>query len=122
MPGYIQSGEFYGVSYITGPSHVLLQVAFSAVPVSEPSLVALPAVSALPHAILDPQQILSAVVNAAIATNAELGTAFFPAVIRYVADDSPRYSLYGHCATLLVRRLASGELFQSASTTVPAKE
>jgi len=75
-------------------------------------LVTLPAVSSLPHAALDPQQILGAVLNAATAANAELGSAFFPAVIRYVADDSPRYSLYAHCATLLIRRLASGEPFQ----------
>ena len=115
MPSYTQSGEFYGISYITGPAHVMLQVAFSAVPVSEPSLVALPAVSALPHTAPDPQQILSAVLDAATATNAELGTAFFPSVIRYVADDSPRYSLYGHCATLLIRRLASVEPFQAAT-------
>jgi len=117
MPSYTQSGEFYGVSYITGPAHVLLQVSFASVPVSEPSLVALPAVSALPHTALDPQQILGAVLSAATATNAELGTAFFPAVIRYVADDSPRYSLYAHCATLLIRRLASGEPFQPVTPT-----
>lgn len=117
MPSYTQSGEFYGVSYVTGPAHVLLQVSFSSVPVSEPSIVALPAVSALPHAALDPQQILGAVLNAVTATNAKLGTAFFPAVIRYVADDSPRYSLYAHCATLLIRCLASGESFQPVTPT-----
>ena len=115
MPTYLQSGEFYGVSYITGPAHVLLQVAFSSVPVAEPSLVALPAISTLPQTALDPQQISRAVLDAAATTNAELGTAFFPAVIRYVADDSPRYPLYGHCATLLIRRLASGEPFAPAT-------
>ena len=118
MPSYTQSGEFYGVSYVTGPSRVLLQVSFTSVPVLEPSLVAMPAVSVLPHAALDPQQILGAVLSAATATNAELGTAFFPAVIRYVADDSPRYSLYAHCANLLIRRLASGEPFQVVTPKV----
>jgi hypothetical protein len=71
----------------------------------------------LPHAALDPQQVLGAVLKASTATNADLGTAFFPAVIRYVADDLPRNSLYAHCATLLIRRLASGEPFQPVTTT-----
>lgn len=71
----------------------------------------------MPHPTLDPQQILKAVADAATAANEELGTAFYPAVIRYVADDSPRYPLYGHCTTLLIRRLACGEPFQPAPNT-----
>ncbi|MEP6672232.1 MAG: hypothetical protein ABJF10_23920 [Chthoniobacter sp.] len=115
MPTYVQSGEFYGVSYITGPSHVFLQIAFSSVPVSKPSIVGLPATRALAQTTLDPQQICSAVVDAAATANAELGTTFFPAVIRYVPDDSPRYPLFSHCTILLIRRLASGEPFAPAT-------
>lgn len=115
MPIYSQSGEFYGVAYITGPAHVFLQVAFSSVPAPEPTLVGLPAVSALRHTAPDPLEIRRAVLDAAARTNAELGTAFFPSVIRYVTDDSPRYPLYGHCASLLIHRLAGGDSFEPAT-------
>jgi hypothetical protein len=74
----------------------------------------LPAVGSLPHSSLDPQQIRRAVLDAATTKNAELGTAFFPSAIRYVADDTPLYSLYGHCTDLLIRRLTPGEPFTPA--------
>lgn len=114
MSSYVQVGEFFSVAIITGPQHVLVQIAFSSVPVAEPSLVALPAVGKSPARPLDPQQICRAVLDAAAATNAELGTSFHPATIRYVADDSPCYPLYARGADLIIRRLASGEPFVQA--------
>ena len=116
MPSFFRSGRFHGVIYITGPSHVCLQVAFASVPVSEPELVPLPAVGTCSHGTLDPGCIRAAVVEACASTNHELSTSFFPAAIGYVPNDSPRYELFGYCAVLLVRRLASGEPFPVTSS------
>ncbi len=115
MPSFFQDGEFYMTSYITGPTHVLLQLAFAPQPIAAPSLVELPAVTSDAERTVDPQQIRSAVLAASASTNAELGTSFHPAVIRYVADDACRYDIYAHCAALLIRRLAAGESFEPAT-------
>ena len=117
MPSYFQSDRFHGITYITGPSHVCLQVAFSQQPTADPELVALQPLSSCSHGALDPHRIRSAVLDAAAETNRDLGTAFYPTVIGYVPNDSPRYDLYGYCTSLLVRRLASGESFTPASST-----
>jgi hypothetical protein len=112
MPHYFRSDEFFGVTYITGPSHIALELAFGPQPDAEPLLIELPCAASAPERTVDPQQIRSAVLDASRATNAELGTSFFPSAIRYVADDSPRYSLYAYCATLLIRRVVSGDHFE----------
>ncbi len=119
MPSFFQSGRFHGVVYITAPSHVCLQVAFAPAPVPEPELVPFPAAGTCSHGTLDPERIRVAVVEASARTNHELGTSFSPAAIGYVLDDSPRYELFGHCAALLVRRLAGGEPFPVASSDGP---
>ena len=116
MPSFFQSGRFHGVSYITGPAHVCLQVAFVSQPTPEPELVALSPIGSCSHGLLDPQRVRSAVVEAATETNRKLGSAFHPAAIAYVPNDSPRYELFGHCATLLIRRLACGEEFGAVSS------
>ena len=117
MPQYFQSGRFPGISYITGPSHVSLQLAFVGQLEHEPELIALQPSGRCSHATLDPQRVRSAVVEAANETNRDLGTAFFPAAIAYVPNDSPRYDLFGYCTTLLLRRLSNGEPFQPAPST-----
>ena len=114
MPSFFQSGRFRGVAYITGPSHICLQVAFASAPVPQPELVPFPAAGTCSHGPLDPERIRAAVVEASASTNHKLGTSFFPAAIGYVPTDSPRYELFGHCAALLVRRLARGEPFPVA--------
>jgi hypothetical protein len=116
MPSFFQSDRFHGISYITGPSHVCLQVAFSQQPTAEPELVALPPAGSCSHGTLDPLRIRSAVLEAAEETNRDLGTSFFPTAIGYVPNDSPRYDLFGYCTSLLVRRLASGETFTPSSS------
>jgi hypothetical protein len=116
MPRFFQSGEFRAVSFITGPAHVLLQIAFAPHPVADPSLVELPPVTPGSQRTVDPEQIRSAVLDATATTNAELGTSFHPALIRYISDDSPRYDIYTHCTALLIRRMASGEPFDPAAS------
>ena len=116
MPSFFQSGRFHGISYITGPSHVCLQVAFTSQQTSEPELIPLQPSGSCSHGLLDPQLMRAAVIEATADSNSDLGTSFFPAAIAYVPNDSPRYDLFGYCAALLVRRLASGESFPPASS------
>lgn len=118
MPSFFQSGRFHGISYITGPSHVCLQIEFASQPTLEPRLVALPPFGNCSHGALDLRCVLSEVIDAASETNRDLGSKFFPSVIRYSPNDSPYYDLFGYCTSLLVRRLASGGSF----TAVPCSE
>lgn len=84
-----------------------------AVPVAEPALVELPATRSSQNNTLDPKKICRAVLDAAAATNAHIGSAFFPCIIRYVPNDSPDYAIYGICTGRLIRRIASGGAFES---------
>jgi len=115
MPNFSQHGDFYSVAYITGPTHTLLQISLSEAPPGTPSLVPLGTDTGRVPSPLDPQKIGQAVLLGMSRANAELGTAFHPATIRYVIDDTPSYPLYSHCAELLVRRLATGEPFSTST-------
>jgi len=41
----------------------------------------------------------------------EFGAGLYPTTIVYVANDSPRYALYQHCAKLIAERLTAGGNF-----------
>lgn len=94
------------IAYITGPSHVLLGIAFGSAPVV-PSLHRESRQGGCDHGPLDEAQISRAVLEGAAKANVQL----HPAEIVYVENDSPRYDLYKHCAYLLAKRVAAGEPF-----------
>ena len=114
MPGFMRKEDTYYVSYITGPSHVLLGLEFGSA-VVQPSVHRNDAQGSCSHGTLDETRIVAAVVEGV----AEAGVQLHPAKIVYVENDSPRYDLYKYCAYLLANRVAAGEAFSEPARVPP---
>ena len=110
MPGFTQKDGRFFVFYITGPSHVLLGLAFGQSP-AEPIMVCQPKSHRCDHEALDERRIRAAVLAGVADSKSEL----HPTEIIYVEDDSPRYEIYQHCAFLLAQRVASGAKFSESN-------
>lgn len=104
MPTFTEDGERTFVSYITGPSHVRLGLRFGDAPVATPALVRQPPMGSCSHGEIDELSLIEAVRAGVVAVSPELHVV----EIFYVADDSPRYSLFSQCAKLLAERFKSG--------------
>lgn len=112
MPSFTTDGRRYFVSFITGPSHVRLGIEWAAEPEESVALERLLPIGGCEHGELT-ETLVAESVDAGIAeANRRLGVAYRPARILYVANDSPRYDLFQHCASLLVQRHADGEHFE----------
>ena len=111
MPSFTRKNGRYFVSYITGPSHVLLGLAFDSTAAS-PTVHREPRRGACDYGTLDESKIRDAVVAGAAEANVQL----HPVEIIYVENDSPRYDLYKYCAYLLAKRVAAGEAFTEAAS------
>ena len=109
MPGFTQKDGRFFVAYITGPSHVLLGIAFGQVR-SEPVMIRQSKSHYCDHVPLDERRIREAVITGVAAADSKL----YPSEIIYIEDDSPRYEVYQHCAFLLAQRVASGAEFQES--------
>ena len=114
MPSFTTDGLRYFVSYITGPSHIRLGVEWAAGPEASVALGRLPPVGGCEHGELSEARVAEAVAAGIAEANRRLGVAYRPARILYVANDSPRYDLFRHCASLLVQRHAEGGHFERA--------
>jgi hypothetical protein len=110
MPQFIFKEGRHFVSYITGPSHVLLGINFARNSVA-PVLIKLPAQGTCSHGTLDEEKILEAVQEVLGVHRAE-GEYIFAAEIAYVENDSPRYDLYRIAAHALTKRYLTGGEFQ----------
>jgi hypothetical protein len=110
MPVFIVKEGRHFVSYITGPSHILLGLRFANEPV-EPKLVKQPPQGSCLHGSLDDSQIFEAVQEVLTAHRAE-GASVFAAEIVYVENDSPRYDLYRLAAHLLTKQFLTGGEFK----------
>jgi hypothetical protein len=112
MPTYATDGKYCFISYVTGPSHVRLGLAFHAEPVVDVKIVAQPSVGSCNHGELDEEEIRKAVfAGAEEACGQERKTLYLSGIV-YVKNDSPRYSLYRHCAKLLIERMIAGGEFK----------
>src|ERR1035438_3080227 len=100
MPGFTQKDGRFFVSYITGPSHVLLGLSFGQSSI-EPVMIRQPKSHSCDHGPLDERRIREAVIAGVAAADSNL----YPTEIIYVEDDSPRYEMYQHCAFLLAQRV-----------------
>jgi len=106
MPTFTRKNGRYFVSYITGPSHVLLGLSFG--PAStQPALVRLPRAGHSDHGPLDESRIREAVMAGVAAAGVQL----HPVEIVYFEGDSPRHELYQQCGYVLAQRVASGADF-----------
>lgn len=110
MPSFITKGGRHFVSYITGPSHVLLGIKFFADPV-EPTLVKQPKQGSGSQVQLDEVEIRSSVLEVLAVYRAKNGASLYAAEIVYMEDDTPNYALFGYVAGLLVERYGSGREF-----------
>jgi nickel-dependent lactate racemase len=109
MPQFSKQGDYYYISYITGPAHVMLGLIFSKEHVVSPKVVQRPAIGEHEHSALDEKEIERAVIEGIESANKRLGSDYFVSEIVYVVNDSPRYELYKHCAELLLERLLFDE-------------
>jgi hypothetical protein len=109
MPGFIFKEGCHFVSYITGPSHILLGVRFTHEPVT-PKLIKQPPQGSCSHGTLDESQIFEVVQEVLAAHRAE-GASVFAEEIIYVGNDSPRYDLYRMAAHMLTKQYLSGGEF-----------
>jgi hypothetical protein len=96
---------------------VLLRLAFRQQD-GEPVLVQEPPVGGCHHAPLEEARIRKAVLDGVAEARQTAGFSLYAAEILYVADDSPRYDIYQHCAYLLAQRPASGAEFVESSENV----
>lgn len=113
MPTFIRKDGRYFACYITGPSHILLGLAFGSSP-TIPRLRQEPAQGSCKHGMLDEARISGAVLEGVSEANVKI----YPVEIIYVANDSPRYDLYKYCAYLIAKRVADGEPFADVSQSV----
>ena len=110
MPQFGHQDGFDTVSYITGPSHVLLGIHFSTEPVASLELTKRQRIGSCSHGPLDEARIIESIQAGVAAANAETGANLFAAKAFYVEDDSPRYTLFERCAYVLaLRRSRSAE-------------
>ncbi|RYD82932.1 MAG: hypothetical protein EOP84_08660 [Verrucomicrobiaceae bacterium] len=112
-PRFFRSGRYYGVAYSDTQTRTSLFLTFSPVEVPVPEIVTLSSMENERWGSLEPEQVRSIILEAAAAANASQGSKFYPAKIGFCPDDTPRHSLLGYCATLIIERLASGRPFDS---------
>lgn len=101
MPIFGKEGDLHTISYITGPQHVWLGVAFAERSEVKPSIVRRPPVTSCHHGEIDPARIVQAVMAGI------KGSGRCVKRIEYVENDSPVYSLYEYCANLLAEHAAA---------------
>ena len=116
---YVRLGEFLAVARITGPTHNLLQIRLASV-VDEPLVCErLQATGGCRHAPLNEEELVQSVLNGVAETNQHLGTAYVVSHIRYVENDTPPESVYGHLAGCILEHLHAGGEFEPGISAGP---
>jgi len=114
MPGFfLKEGRHY-VSYITGPSHVLLGIKSTSAP-TDPSIIKTASTSGCFHEHLDEARIKADVTDGLSTFREEFGSHLHAEEIVYVENDSPRYEFFRVVAYLLAKHLSDGGEFESIS-------
>ena len=109
---FSRDNEWYQISRITGPTHNKLGLKFGEAEGSQPTIEALSVDDGEATIIVDvvQQQVLQGVAEA----NAEFGTDYHVAAIRYVVNDTPSSSVYRILARYLIRHLTQQGAFTNA--------
>ena len=109
MPSFWKDDKHLFITYITGPSHVLLGLAATTgADAGGVVMVRRPAAGRCGCGTIDEEEVRRAVLAGIDEANRELRTCWHATEIVYVEADSPRYSLYRHCAKLLIEHLNAG--------------
>lgn len=114
---FIHDGVFHKVARITGPTHNLLALQFA-----QESYAECPAVDVLrsgSKSRLNADAVIREVVTGVDEANDTFGTKFRVAMIQFIDDDSPPYSIYRLLAFSLVERLAKNLPFAYAPRNLP---
>ncbi|MCA8989145.1 MAG: hypothetical protein KDA78_15975 [Planctomycetaceae bacterium] len=111
-----RKGDLLCCSHIPGPSHNWLGLRLQE---DQPSEIILTQMSIRScETVLDEEKLCAAVDRGVITENANSGSKWFVAEIAYVADDSPRYSVYEMLAVRIVSALNSGHISNSVGNQV----
>lgn len=94
------------VSYITGPSHVLLAIEFVLTP-NDIIMIKRPAVGTCQHGSVDEDKLIATIKEVISTLNKTQPITLFPARIAYVENDSSRLDLYAICTQLLYQQFLS---------------
>jgi len=114
MPGFtVNQGRHY-ISYITGPSHVLLGIKFGSRP-TQPRIIRTAAHGNCSHGELAEAEIKMAVTKGLEEFRRESGAELHAEEIVYVENDSPRYDMYTAVAYMLAKHLFNGGRFEPAA-------
>jgi hypothetical protein len=106
-----QKNDLFVVQYVTGPQHVWLAVKFSC-DKHNPTVVKRPPIGGCSHGEIDEQRVVESVTAAA----EEHG--LYAERVEYVANDSPNYEIYAHCARSLAKH-ASSRMAADSSPHLP---
>jgi hypothetical protein len=109
---FSRDNDWYQVSRITGPTHNKLGLKFGEGEDSQPTIEALSVDHGEATIVADvvQQQVLEGVAEA----NAEFGTDYHVAAIRYVVNDTPPSSVYRILARYLIGHLTQQDAFTNA--------
>src|SRR5688572_30327158 len=109
MPSFWKDNTHFFISYITGPSHVLVGLAVTkGADAGDVVMVRRSSSGRCGCGAVDETEVRQAVLGGIEDANRKLGTRWRASEIVYVEDDSPRYSLYRQCAKVLIERVNAG--------------
>ncbi|BFM13651.1 hypothetical protein R50072_38040 [Simiduia litorea] len=117
MPQFTRSGDHYRVTYISGPSHVLLGLLLDEGNETKIDMVGLGAVGTCNHGSHNLENMKQGVIEGVSKANTKFSTNFSIKEIEYVENDTPNYTLYAHCAYLIIKGIYEGEQFKVFSET-----
>lgn len=109
---FSRDGDWYQATRITGPSHNLLALKLSEPGASEPIVERLSVSNEAP--VIDADDVQRQVLEGVTEANAELGTNYHVAAIRFVTTDTPSFSIYRSLAKVIVEKLAQEGTFIAA--------
>ena len=116
QPQFRRDDDYYYTSLVTGPTHVLLGLAFAEETQDEMLFERRPAVWDCEHGVLDEVQIGTAVRKGVAEASAELGKPLSPIVVAYVENDTRNYGLFARAAYLIAKQFISGGEFARGNT------
>lgn len=105
MPNIWTRGRSTFVAYITGPTHNLLGLEFGD---GQLAVEALPARGGCEHGAIDEDLLRKAVADGLRDAESQTGVSLRACRITYVANDSPQYGIYRHCAKLIACQVGGG--------------
>ena len=110
---FVQDGDWYFATRTAGPTHNLLGLRFGQPSGLHPAIERSSVGGGSPK--IEANEVLRQVLEGLSNANAELGTDYQVAAIRFVSDDSPSASTYRFLAKSIVERVARRDAWSTAS-------